>query len=400
MSARLSLLVALLLLAGACGGGGQGAEPAATQAGGEAGTAASGAPIRVGAVSSITGPAVFPEAAAAAQAVFDRVNEQGGIQGRPIEYLVEDDRADPAVASQAARKLVDDREVVAMVGSASLVECLANAAFYAERDVMAIQGTGVDPACFSSSNISPVNTGPFQAMTVGLYFASEVLEATPTCVFISNRPDFFPAYEAAVERWERITGKEIHLKDRSMKPEDDLTPLVLQAQRAGCKGVYNDGLDFQAIAWMKAVEAQGVEGIEWVFPTSVYTVEVAETLGSTGNGMYAGSEFEPFTSDSEILDDWRELLTANDVPLTSFAQGGYLAATIFVEVLNGIEGEITRASVRQALLEFEGYEHPFVGAPYSFGPGEAHNPNKASKFVQLQDGEWLTTIDEWVVLPD
>jgi len=27
-------------------------------------------------------------------------------------------------------------------------------------------------------------------------------------------------------------------------------------------------------------------------------------------------------------------------------------------------------------------------------------PNQASKFVVLQDGAWVTALDEWVVLPN
>ena len=44
--------------------------------------AAETGPIRVGAVSTLTGPFTFPESTAAAKAVFDRVNSQGGINGR------------------------------------------------------------------------------------------------------------------------------------------------------------------------------------------------------------------------------------------------------------------------------------------------------------------------------
>ena len=49
------------------------------------------APIVIGSVSSITGPAPFPEVPGAAQAVFDRVNAEGGINGRQIEFVSEDD---------------------------------------------------------------------------------------------------------------------------------------------------------------------------------------------------------------------------------------------------------------------------------------------------------------------
>lgn len=125
----------------------------------------------------------------------------------------------------------------------------------------------------------------------------------------------------------------------------------------------------------------------------------ASQLGSAGNGLRANSEFEPYGSDSPVLDDWKALMTSAGVPLTSFAQGGYLAATIFVEALGGIDGDITRESVAGAMLDLEPYETPLLGTPYTFGPGDAHAPNQASKFVELRDGRWVTAADDWVILP-
>ncbi len=77
-------------------------------------------PIKVGAVSSL---ALFPEATAAVRAYFDSVNATGGIDGRKIVLLVEDDRADPSQASRAAKKLVEAQDVVANVQKASPLVC-------------------------------------------------------------------------------------------------------------------------------------------------------------------------------------------------------------------------------------------------------------------------------------
>ena len=374
--------------------------PAATEAPGEAPAEATGEPIKVGNVSSLTGGALFPEASAAAKAVFDRVNAIGGIGGRPIQLIVEDDAGTPEGAATAGRKLVEQDDVVAMVGSASTLECAVNSAFYAEQGVYAIQGTGVDPLCFLSSNISPVNTGPYAGITVSLYYASETLGLENVCnVNLFVIPDLAPAFDAAVERWEAITGKTLTLRVGAATLEDDPTPLMLQARDAGCDAVVIDGVEPHALAVGRAIESQGLSDIIWIGLTSYYTDSIASQLGSAGNGLRANSEFEPYGSDSPVLDDWRSLMTDAGVPLTSFAQGGYIAATIFVDALQGIDGDITRESVAEAMRSLEPYETPLLGTPYTFGPGEAHAPNQASKFVELRDGEWVTVADDWVILP-
>lgn len=368
--------------------------------GGGADGAADGEPILVGNVSSLTGGALFPEASAAAAAVFDRVNASGGIAGRPLELLVEDDGGTPEGAGTAGRKLVEQDGVVGMVASASTIECAINSQFYAEQGVYSIQGTGVDPLCFLSPTISPVNTGPYAGVTVSLFYASETLGLDDVCnINLFVIPDLAPAFDAAVGRWGELTGKELTFRAAAATLEDDPTPLMLQARDAGCEAVVVDGVEPHAIAVGRAIEAQGLDDIIWIGLTSYYTDSIAEQLGSAGNGLRANSEFEPFGSDAAALDDWRALMTDAGVPLTSFAQGGYLAATIFVDALQGIDGEITRESVATAMRSLAPVDTPLLGTPYTFGEGDAHAPNQASKFVELQDGVWVTVADDWVVLP-
>ncbi|MFV0257992.1 MAG: ABC transporter substrate-binding protein, partial [Acidimicrobiales bacterium] len=100
---------------------------------GSGGGPATGEPIKLGAISSLSGIATFPEAAVAAQAVFDRFNEQGGLDGRPVELVVEDDGSDAAKAATAARTLVEDQKVVGMVGGASLLACAAAGQYLADQ---------------------------------------------------------------------------------------------------------------------------------------------------------------------------------------------------------------------------------------------------------------------------
>jgi branched-chain amino acid transport system substrate-binding protein len=361
---------------------------------------ASGPAIHIGNVSSLTGPGTFPESSKAAKAVFDRLNRCGGVKGRPVAFHVEDDQGDPGVAAQAARRLVQQQGVVALAGSASLLDCAVNSAYYAAQQVDSVQGTGVDPVCFNSPNIAPVNTGPFTGVTVSLYYASEQLKKDKVCrIRLFDIPGFAPAFDAAVTRWEIIAKKKLAYSGKIGKPTDDATPLLLKAKQAGCQAVVVDGLESHAIAVAKAVKAHNLADITWIGLTSYYTDNVAKQLGATGNGLQANSEFEPYNSDSPALADVRGLLRDANVPLTSFAEGGYLAASIVQAVLLSIDAEVTRASVSDALDKLTAFESPLLGSPFRFGPGNAHAPNQSSKFVVLDNGVWKPTDGNWVSLP-
>jgi branched-chain amino acid transport system substrate-binding protein len=136
------------------------------------GKKAAGEPIAIGAVVGKTGPDDFSASALSAAAYFRCVNDNGGINGRPINYIMADDQWNPETASQVAAKLVRDNKVVAMAGSASFVECGANAKLYVDENVMVIAGVGVPRECFFSKNYVPVNTGPrVSATLVGAHAA-------------------------------------------------------------------------------------------------------------------------------------------------------------------------------------------------------------------------------------
>ncbi|MFI6300151.1 ABC transporter substrate-binding protein [Nonomuraea sp. NPDC050790] len=356
--------------------------------------------IRVGAVSSLSGPVTFPDSSAAAKAVFDRVNEQGGVNGQKIEYLVADDKGDPAAAAQAARDLVTNQGVALLAGSASLLDCAVNAPFYVQSAIVSVQGTGVDPTCFESPAISPVNTGPYLNMAINMYYASEVLKRDRVCMFLAILGNTNDAYGGAVRSWSKLTGKKLTLDDRTVKPDSDPTPFVLRARASGCQAVLYNGTEPMAIAWMKVVRQQNVTGVDWLLTTAPYTEAVAKALGPDGDGTYANAEFEPFTDTaSPVLKDWRELMAAKKVPLTSFGQGGYLAATYVVDTLKGIRGPITREAVSQAFKALKPIENPLVGTPYEFGTAAKHRSNRAGKIVRLRGGTWQVVTPDWVRYP-
>lgn len=376
----------------------QAARPVASKSGPVRAPASAKLPaIKVGAISSM---AFFPEAAAAARAYFDVVNASGGVRGRRLELVIEDDEGQPDKAAAAARRLVEDAGVVANVGSASILECAVNAPYYQAQGLISIQGTGADPVCFQSSNISPVNVGPYVSLALGLQFLTEQRWRSRVCAFASAySPIHKPAYEAEIAAWSARTGKKVTGGDLAIPLDRDLGGAIQEAVRAGCEGVVYVGVEAHVVAWMKAVEKLNVRNVEWVFLTPAYTAAMPEKLGAVGEGIYAMSEFEPWTSRSPLLSDWRKVMVQGRVPHTSFSQGGYAAALVFVRVLRSIRGEITRESVTKAFKGMDPQKLPLLGTPYSFGPGERHASNRAVVPVQLRGGRWHVAHWEFIVAP-
>lgn len=370
-------------------------------AGGDTGGDA--APIKLGSVNTISGPATFPEASAAAQAVFDRVNAEGGINGRMIEYKAMDDKADPATATASARELVGGDEVVALVGGASLLDCEINAKYYESEDIRSIQGIGVDPGCFSSPNIAPTNIGPYNDTTLTMLYGSEELGLDNLCVFTSVIGSTGPAYTAAIERWSEVTGKEPLLVDDTVPYGGaDYTPYIVKAKEAGCEAIVSNAVEPDGIGQIKAANQQGWDDVTFLFLTSTYSESFAAAVENAGAGVFVPAEFFPFTEDSEANADWKSLMEENDITLTSFSQGGYLAATIMVEVLKGIEGDITRESVNEALANMDPIESAMIAYPYQFDKIAAQDFEPGGWPVVLKSGTkaWEKAADNWLSIPN
>ena len=88
---------------------------------------ASGEPIKIGAIVSLTGTYAGlgdPEKKTIEMEV-KRINEAGGINGRPVEVIFEDDGTDETKAVAAASKLIEQDNVVAIIGATGTGQSMA-----------------------------------------------------------------------------------------------------------------------------------------------------------------------------------------------------------------------------------------------------------------------------------
>ena len=97
----------------------KGAAALATTAALPKGAYAQGEPIKIGILTPLTGAGGNdgPRMLKAMTAVFEEVNKQGGVLGRKIETVVEDDQTNPEAAVRAARKLIEVNKVPMILGT-------------------------------------------------------------------------------------------------------------------------------------------------------------------------------------------------------------------------------------------------------------------------------------------
>lgn len=103
-------------------------------------------PIRIGILIPLTGATSQFGAtmSRAAQIAAEEINAAGGVNGRKVEVVIEDDQSNPEAAVRAAKKLIDIDKVVAIGGSYASAVTSAVAPLCWEAKVVLATSSGAD----------------------------------------------------------------------------------------------------------------------------------------------------------------------------------------------------------------------------------------------------------------
>jgi branched-chain amino acid transport system substrate-binding protein len=364
------------------------------------GKAATGKPIPIGAVTSMSGIASFKEADDAARAYFDCVNANGGIHGRPIAYHDEDDQSKLDVAAQAAKKLVEDEGVYIMIGSTGFVDCVANAQYYAKHNILSI-GLGIPPQCYQSKNIAEVNAGPRQSAIGAVDYARRKLGIkSMVCVIYKQPGETYvcggPDAPGGVYNW----GKHFGVKVKSIYPDPsspDFQSIALQVMATGYDAAQIIFVDDQGAQIINAAEQQdGAAKMKWTAPTSWYTTRFPGAIDTKywNDRLWINTELGPMDGKGKDNQNWVAVMDAYGKKYLrdSFSQAGYIAARVAVREMLTITdpAKINRDTVTAAVQNMKPYYTDILCGPWYWGGPDAtqHQPNHITRTVTIHDGKF------------
>lgn len=111
----LVVLLVMAMVATSCGGGGGTTD---TSGGTDTTGGGSSEPIKIGMVTSLTGASAAPGVSIQNGAKYqvEYINQNGGINGRPIELLIEDDKSEVTSMTAAMTKLIEEDGVEYFIG--------------------------------------------------------------------------------------------------------------------------------------------------------------------------------------------------------------------------------------------------------------------------------------------
>jgi branched-chain amino acid transport system substrate-binding protein len=391
----LAVISSLALLGAAACGGGTGGSTASTsnatssKCGLGNGQKATGAPLTLGAIVTKQPGTDFTGITGMAQAYFSCVNDNGGINGRPIKYIVETEQTDPQQVAALATKLIDDDKVLAIVGSTSLIDCAVNHTIYEQRGFNVIVA-GVPFQCFSTPNIAAVNMGPYYSSEgAAQYLVTQGVKSM--VVAGANVPggDHDISGVTAIAKANNIPSKGAYLENVPISDASGIAVKLTQAAGDG-GGVVLNFTPPEGLKVLQAAEQQGlIDKVKWSWSTPGNDASVVQALGSAWNGKL-GVNAELALVDSTGPDNtlYQKITKqyAPTIPLGSFGQMGFVAADIITHTLLGLpENQLTAQGVNAAIRQVKNFKTDILCKPWYYGDLQQHVPNNADRTVVPQN---------------
>ena len=297
------VVAALALVAVGCGGNdssssGGGGGGTAKEAGGatasttkcaagdaDANKKATGTPIKLGSITTKIPGIDFTDGSNAAAAYFKCVNDNGGINGHPVDFIVETHSTDPQQVASLATKLAESDKVDAFVAGFSILDCPVNHKYYEANGFYPIVA-GVPNECFNTPNIAALNMGPLYSSLGAVRYVIDKLGAKGTIVMVSPKQ---PGIEAVSE------GALSYAKQKGLKtisrletvPVSDPSSLAqaIVAQAGDGGGVVLDFTPPEGVKILQAAAQQGlIDKVKWGSSTPLNDTSVPDALGSQWDG--------------------------------------------------------------------------------------------------------------------
>lgn len=354
-----------------------------------------GEPIKIGAVVSLTGTYAGlgePEKNTIEMEV-KRINEAGGINGRPIEVIIEDDATDDAKANAAASKLIEQDDVVAIIGATGTGGTMAM------RDV--VKRAGIPQVSMAGGTVitNPVESLVFATPWSNTIVAPKELEAMKAdgikkVAFISDSGGFGKDGAAVFAEAAKSAGVEI-VDTETFNPGDaDMSTQLTKIKGSGAQAIVMWTAGKEAATIVKNAKDLGLDLPIWGSHGNARK-EFIEGAGDAAEGFkFAAGKIlvpESYGKDSEEYKVATDFTARYEEQFgaapSTFAGHAYDALYLIVEAAKRIDGDITPDALRSEIEKTQG----FVGIGGTFDlTASDHNGLTADDLTvyQVTGGGW------------
>lgn len=341
--------------------------------------------IRVGFYGALTGPtATFALSGKnGARLAVDDANRAGGVLGKRVDLLVEDDRGEASEAASAVSKLIARDHVVALIGEFASSRSLAAAPIAQAEKVPMISP--------SSTNVDVTKKGDyiFRACFIDSYqgkvlaaFARETLKAATAAVLVDAKSDYSVGLADAFRRDFLAAGGRVVADMKYTEGDNDFSAQLTALKPLGpdvlvVPGYYTDAglIARQAKSLGLKAVLLGADG--WDSP------KLVEIGGAAMEGAYFSNHYsvdDPSPAAREFVQTYKRVFAAEP---DSIAALSYDSARVLFDAIRRA-GSTEGKRLRDALAETK----DFAGVTGKITMDENRNPLKAAVVLKVENGRF------------
>lgn len=313
--------------------------------------------INIGGVACLTGAAATYGASTrnGTRLAFDDVNDLGGVniggEKYLIRYIFEDDQGSPEVAANAFRKLIDQDEVYAILGSVMSSCTLAGAPI--------AQDSGVPVISPTSTAVQVTRTGdyifrscfldPFQGAVVASFSYNDLKAKTAAVIYDSANDYTKGLAEAFRESFEKLGGKVVAYESFV----DESKTFDFSAQLTNIKSANPDVIFLDAYYSAASLMAKQARGLGITVPfmgaDGWDSAEFTKLGGEAVEGGHFCNHYSPEDPRPIVQNFVKKYAEVYGETPDALATLAYDAALILIDSLNRA-GSLDREAIRDAIM--------------------------------------------------
>lgn len=336
-----------------------------------------------------------------ADAWFKYVNDNGGINGRKIEYKMVDDKYEPARTKTAVKRFIERDECFAIVSPLGSAPTSAVIDYIVEQKVPLIgAGTGAEKnLTIESPWVFPLYPSYHTEGQQLVRFAKEVFGASKVAVLYQNDPSG-KTHMAGINSVLDKYGVTITAAEGYEPKEVDVSSQVIAMKNSGAEAVICSCAPEPAAKFYTERAKLG-----WDVPVvNVFfgkSPKVAELAGDAAvEGVYFSTIFRDFDSPAPEIQQAKQILAKYYPEETPDAihLWGFAGSQVFTEAIRRMgDGPITREGLVKTLEGIDNWKGSVVP---SVTIGEGNAPNhfivKDMSFVVFKDGKFQDFTPPWM----
>ena len=363
---------------------------------------ASDTEIKIGQTMPYSGPASAYSALGKVEAAyFRKINDEGGINGRRINFISLDDGYSPPKTVEMTRRLVEQDEVLLMFNSLGTSQ---NTAVHAYMNAHKV------PQLFVASGAAKWNDPQGHPWTMGLQinyqteariYAKHILLTKPDAKIgvLYQNDDFGKDYLKGLKEGLGGRAAKMIVAEASYEASDPtVDSQIIQLQSSGADVFVNVTLPKTASQAIRKAYDVGWKPTQYLsyVSTSIGAVLIPAGLDKAVgiiSGITIKVQADPRWDSDPGMNEWRAFMKKY-LPDSSLADGyngaGYSSAVLMAHVLRQCGDDLTRENVMKQAASLKNFTTPVTlpGITFNTSPTD-FAPTKSMQLVRFDDKGWV-----------